>query len=127
MVEKNEIYKCGVCGNTIEVLTVGGGQLVCCNKPMELMQEKSDDEGQEKHVPVIEREGNKLTVKVGSVPHPMEEKHFIEWIEINMLDVGRIAKKYLKPGDQPEVEFHVRGENFAIRSFCNLHGLWKSE
>jgi superoxide reductase len=127
MVEKNEIYKCSVCGNVVEVLTVGGGQLVCCNKPMELMQEKSDDEGQEKHVPVIEKTENKLIVKVGSVPHPMEESHYIQWIEINMLDVGRIAKKSLKPGDNPEVEFHVRGDNFAIRSYCNLHGLWKSK
>jgi superoxide reductase len=127
MAEKNEIYKCSVCGNVVEVLTVGGGQLVCCNKPMELMQEKTEDEGQEKHLPIVEKKGNKITVKVGSVPHPMEEKHYIQWIEINMLDVGRIGKKYLQPGDKPEIEFHGRGENFKIRAFCNLHGLWKSK
>ena len=90
MVEKNEIYKCDVCGNVVEVLTVGGGQLVCCNKPMELMTEKSDDEGQEKHVPIVEKNEDKLIVKVGSVSHPMTEEHHIEWIEINMLDLGKI-------------------------------------
>ena len=127
MAEKNQIYKCNVCGNVVEVLTAGAGELVCCGKSMELMQEKTEDEGQEKHVPIVEKTENKLIVKVGSVPHPMEEEHYIEWIEINMLDVGRIGKKYLKPGDKPEIEFHGRGDNFKIRVYCNLHGLWKSK
>ena len=127
MTKINEVYKCSVCGNIVEVLHTGAGELVCCGKPMNLQNEKSNDEGEEKHLPVIEKEGNKLTVKVGSVPHPMEEDHYIEWIEINMLDVGRIAKKYLKAGDAPEVEFHVRGDKFEIRAYCNKHGLWKSE
>ena len=127
MAEKNQIYKCNVCGNVVEVLTAGAGELVCCGKSMELMQEKTEDEGQEKHVPIVEKTENKLIVKVGSVPHPMEEEHYIEWIEINMLDVGRIGKKYLKPGDKPEIEFHGRGDNFKIRAYCNLHGLWKSK
>ena len=127
MVEKNEIYKCNVCGNVVEVLTVGGGQLVCCNKEMELMQEKSEDEGQEKHVPVVEESEGKLIVKVGSVPHPMEETHYIEWIELEMVDIGKKVKKFLKPGDKPEIEFCKRGDNFKIRSYCNLHGLWKSK
>ena len=127
MVEKNEVYKCNVCGNVVEVLTVGGGQLVCCNKEMELMQEKSEDEGQEKHVPVVEESEGKLIVKVGSVPHPMEETHYIEWIELEMVDIGKKVKKFLKPGDKPEIEFCKRGDNFKIRSYCNLHGLWKSK
>ena len=127
MVEKNEIYKCNICKIIVEVLDAGNGTLSCCNQPMELLQEKTDDEGQEKHVPVVEESEGKLIVKVGSVPHPMEEEHYIEWIEINMLDVGRIGKKYLKPGDKPEIEFHGRGDNFKIRAYCNLHGLWKSE
>ena len=127
MAEKNQIYKCNVCGNVVEVLTAGAGELVCCGKSMELMTEKTSDEGQEKHVPIVEKTENKLIVKVGSVPHPMEEEHYIEWIEINMLDVGRIGKKYLKPGDKPEIEFHGRGDNFKIRVYCNLHGLWKSK
>ncbi len=125
MTKKNEVYKCGVCGNVVEVLRPGAGELVCCGKLMNLQDEKSNDEGEEKHLPVVKKEGDKLTVKVGSIPHPMEEDHYIEWIEINMLDVGRIAKKYLKPGDAPEVEFHVRGDNFKIRAYCNKHGLWK--
>lgn len=126
MAEKNQIYKCDVCGIVTEVLHGGTGQLVCCGVAMKLLSEKTEDEGQEKHVPVVEKEGNKIVVKIGSVPHPMEEEHYIEWIEINMLDVGRIGKKYLKPGDKPEIEFHGRGENFKIRTYCNVHGLWKS-
>lgn len=125
MTKKNEIYKCNICGNIVEVLTTGAGELVCCGQPMNLMPEQHEEsEGKEKHVPVIERDGNKMTVKVGSVPHPMDKDHYIEWIEINMLDVGRIAKRYLKPGDTPEVEFHVRGENCKVRAYCNKHGLW---
>jgi superoxide reductase len=124
MTEKNEIYKCNICGNVVEVLDSGAGELVCCGKPMNKQNEMSHDEGEEKHLPVIEKEGNKITVKVGSIPHPMEEEHYIEWIEINMLDVGRIEKKYLNPGDAPEIEFHGRGENFKIRAYCNKHGLW---
>ena len=128
MTKKSEIYKCPRCGNVVEVLTNGTGQLICCGQPMNLLLEKFEEsEGMEKHIPVIEIEGNKMTVKVGSVPHPMEEDHYIEWIEINMLDVGRIAKRYLKLGDAPEVEFHVRGENFKVRSYCNKHGLWKNK
>lgn len=126
MTKQNEVYKCNVCGNIVEVLHTGAGELVCCGKPMNLQTEHSHDEGEEKHLPIIERNGDKLVVKVGSVAHPMEEDHYIEWIEINMLDVGRIAKKYLKPGDKPEVEFHVRGDNFKIRAYCNKHGLWET-
>jgi len=127
MVKKNEIYKCGVCGNVVEVLSVGGGQLVCCNKPMELMQEKTEDEGQEKHVLVIEKNGNKLTVKVGSILHPMTEEHHIEWIEV--LGAGEvIANARVFPGEKPEAEFNLSStENVTARAFCNVHGLWKSE
>ena len=123
----NKIYRCGVCGNVVELLHDGGGTLVCCNAAMNLMEAKTEGEGHEKHVPVVERDGSTVKVKVGSVPHPMEEKHHIEWIEINMVDAGRIAKKYLKPGDAPEVEFHARGETIKIRAYCNLHGLWKAK
>ena len=126
MTEKNQIYKCNVCGNVIDVLHQAGGELVCCGKPMELQQEKTADDGKEKHVPVVVVEGNKVSVKVGSIPHPMTEEHYIEWIEINMVDAGRIAKKYFKPGDVAEVEFHSRGGEIKIRAYCNLHGLWKS-
>lgn len=116
---KGEIYKCSICGNIIEVLHVGGGELVCCNKPMSLMTENTVDAATEKHVPVIE--GN--TVKVGSVLHPMEEAHYIEWIEATSSS-GEVCKKFLKPGEQPIAEFPFNP--VSAREYCNLHGLWKS-
>jgi superoxide reductase len=127
MTEKNEIYKCNICGNVVEVLTVGGGELVCCGKPMELMKEKAHEEGEEKHLPVVEKEGNKITVKVGSVPHPMTEEHHIEWIEI--LGAGKvIASARLSPGEKPEAEFYLSSlERVTVRAYCNLHGLWESK
>ncbi len=124
MVKLNGIYKCGVCGTIVEVLHSGEGQLVCCGQPAQLMEENSVDASKEKHVPVVEVDGNNVKVKVGSIPHPMEAEHYIEWIEINMVEAGRIAKKYLKPGDAPEVEFHSRGKVIKIRAYCNIHGLW---
>ncbi|MBU0707327.1 desulfoferrodoxin [Patescibacteria group bacterium] len=125
MTQLNQVYKCEVCGNIVEVLHTGAGELVCCGQPMKLSEANTVDAAKEKHVPVIEKTDNSIKVTVGSEPHPMEAEHYIEWIEINMKDVGRIAKKYLKPGDSPEVEFHVRGDNFEVRAYCNLHGLWK--
>lgn len=127
MTELNQVYKCLICGNIIEVLHAGVGQLVCCRQPMELLKEKTQDEGLEKHVPIIEEidEGNRVRVKVGEVPHPMEEKHYIEWIEIITED--RVLRKYLKPGEKPEKEFTIRAGTFTAREYCNLHGLWKSK
>lgn len=126
MVKKiHEIYKCSVCGNMVEVVHVGGGVLVCCGKEMILQTENSVDASQEKHVPVVEINGNKISVKVGSVPHPMESAHYIEWIEV--IADGVNYKKFLKPGDAPEAEFDLPenvGE-ITAREYCNLHGLWK--
>ncbi len=124
MTTQKEIYRCNICGNIVEVLHTGVGQLVCCGQPMEKLSEKKSDEGLEKHVPVIEKTEKGILVKVGSVPHPMEEKHFIEWIEV-VVD-GRYCRKFLKPGDKPEAEFEVFGENISAREYCNIHGLWKS-
>jgi superoxide reductase len=124
MTKVNEVYKCNICGNIVEVLHAGVGELVCCGQPMELLQEKTVDEGKEKHVPVIEKTETGLKVKVGSVPHPMEEKHYIEWIEI--IGDGRSYRKFLEPGDQPEAEFHVTAAKIEAREFCNVHGLWKA-
>ena len=124
MTKQNEVYKCGVCGNIVEVLHTGAGELVCCGKPMNLQNEKSHDEGEEKHLPVIEKEGDKLIVKVGSIPHPMEEDHYIEWIEA-VSDKGEVAKVFLKPGDLPEAEFGF--DVMSAREYCNLHGLWVNE
>ena len=122
--EKLQIYKCGVCGNVIEILDVGGGELVCCGQPMNLATENSTDAAQEKHVPVIERTETQVNVKVGSVAHPMEEKHYIQWIQ--RIRNGKACFKHLKPGDPPEASFSGKNENITVRAFCNIHGLWKA-
>ena len=124
MIELNQVYKCNVCGNIVEVLHAGGGQLVCCGQPMELLEEKKEDEGLEKHVPVIEKTGSGVKVKVGSVPHPMEDAHYIEFVEV--IAGGRIYRKFLEPGDKPEAEFEINAENIKAREYCNVHGLWRS-
>lgn len=124
MTEQKQIYRCNICGNIVEVLHAGVGQLVCCGQPMELLKEKTEDVGQEKHVPVIEKTEVWIKVKVGSVPHPMEDKHYIEWVEI--IADGRVCRKFLNPGDKPEVEFGMGAEKIEARGYCNIHGLWKS-
>ena len=124
MTEQKQIYKCNICGNIVEVLHPGAGQLVCCGKPMELLNEKTQDMGQEKHVPVIEKTNSGFKVKIGAVPHPMEQNHYIEWIEI--IEDGRACRKFLEPGLKPEAEFEIKGEKIESREYCNVHGLWKS-
>ena len=121
--EKNQIYRCSICGNIVEVNHVGGGILVCCGKEMELLEGNTTDAVLEKHVPVIEKTETGFKVTIGSVPHPMEDAHFIEWIEI--IADGISYKKFLKPGDQPVAEFCVTAETITAREYCNLHGLWK--
>ena len=125
MAEKLQVYKCMVCGNIVEVLHGGVGELVCCGKPMEKLVEKTADEGKEKHVPVIEKVDGRIKVKVGSVPHPMEEKHYIEWIEL--LADGKAYRQFLNPGDAPEAEFAVEAGEITAREHCNRHGMWKAE
>lgn len=124
MAELKRIYRCNVCGNIVEVLHAGIGELVCCGQPMELLQEKTADVGLEKHVPVIEKTANGIKIKVGDVPHPMEEKHYIEWIEA-ITDAGSY-RKFLKAGDKPEAEFEIKADKVAAREYCNVHSLWKS-
>jgi len=119
-----QVYRCNICGNIVEVLHAGKGELVCCGQPMELLQEKTADVGLEKHVPVIEATDSGINVKVGDVPHPMEEKHYIEWVEV-ITDSG-IYRKFLKPGDKPEAEFEIRPQKVVAREYCNIHSLWKS-
>lgn len=119
-----EVYKCGVCGNIVTVLHVGGGELVCCGQPMQLLTENTVDASREKHVPVVEKVPGGFKVTVGSVPHPMEEKHYIEWIEL--LAGDRSYRQFLKPGDKPEATFLVEAGQVTAREFCNLHLLWKS-
>ena len=119
-----QIYKCNVCGNIVEVVNTGRGDLVCCQQTMELKSENTQDAAKEKHVPVVEVAGNKVTVKVGSVAHPMEVKHSIEWIEV--IADGKAYMQFLNPGDSPEAQFEITGENITARAYCNLHGLWKA-
>jgi superoxide reductase len=125
MTQVNQIYKCNVCGNVVEVVNAGKGTLVCCGEDMKLLTENTTDAAREKHVPVIEKAGNKVTVSVGSVLHPMEEKHFIQFIEL-MAD-GQIYRKMLKPGDTPKATFEVSASKLSAREYCNLHGLWKAD
>ena len=128
MAEDNGIYKCEVCGNVVSVLEASGGELVCCGKPMALQEEKTaEQEGQEKHVPVIEKTDNGVRVKVGSIPHPMEEKHYIERIQL-LKDGEIIIEKRIRPNEKPVAEFCCTEavEWLKARALCNIHGLWKN-
>ena len=120
-----EVYKCEVCGNIVMVVGASGGTMVCCGKPMALQQEKTTDQGKEKHVPVIEKTAKGILVKVGSIPHPMEEKHYIQWIEVRSGDNAYF--KWLKPGEKPEAEFPISDVNVKAREFCSVHGLWTNK
>lgn len=131
MTQFKQIYKCAVCGNIVEVLHVGAGQLVCCGQPMDLMEAKTQDQGAEKHVPVVAdlpasacqvKDGVKI--KIGAVEHPMTAEHHIEWIEITTAD-GKSGKRFLKPGDLPEADFYTRKNIIGARAYCNIHGLWE--
>lgn len=124
----NKIYKCNICGNVIEMLHFGGGELICCGQSMDILIEKtSKDEGKEKHIPVIERIENGTLVKIGSVSHPMEDKHYIEWIELENQEKEKICKKSLKPGENPEAKFCAKTDKVKSRAYCNVHSLWKNE
>ena len=120
-----EVYKCNLCGNMVEVINAGGGELVCCGEAMVLQVENTVDAAKEKHVPVIEKGEGNVTVKVGSVPHPMEEAHYIQWIEV--IDGGKVSRQMLKPGQAPEATFCVKSNTIIAREYCNLHGHWKAE
>ena len=124
MTKKNEIYKCPLCGNIVEVLHTGAGELVCCGQPMDMMGENTVDAAQEKHVPVVEKVDNGYKVSVGSVAHPMEEKHWIEWIEL--VADGKVYRQDLAPGQAPEATFCIEASVVTARAYCNLHGHWKS-
>lgn len=124
MAKQLEVYKCEECGNIVEVLQGGGGTLVCCGQNMKLMVEGTTDAAKEKHVPVIEKTANGYKVKVGAVPHPMEPTHWIQWVEL--VADGISYTRFLKPGDAPEAEFCVSGNNVVAREYCNLHGHWKA-
>lgn len=124
MAEQLQVYKCDVCGNIVEVMHAGTGELVCCGQPMKLFRENTVDAAKEKHVPVLEKTGDGFKVKVGSVAHPMEEKHWIEWVEL--IADGKVYRQFLKPGQTPEASFCIKAAKVTAREYCNLHGLWKS-
>ncbi|MDD5089484.1 MAG: desulfoferrodoxin [Candidatus Wallbacteria bacterium] len=123
MTGKFEIYKCEICGNIVEVLHEGAGELVCCGKPMKLFEERTADKTTEKHVPVVEKTADGFRVVVGSTLHPMEEKHYIEWIELQA--DGKTYRQYLMPGAKPEALFCVSAASVSAREYCNVHGLWR--
>ena len=127
MAKKGKIYRCSVCGNIVEVLEEGAGTLVCCGQDMEMLQEKEQDQGLEKHVPQIKIEGDIVTVTVGDILHPMEDSHYIQFIQL-IVD-GDTQTKYLLPSQQPITQFKLPKEykNITAREYCNLHGLWKSK
>jgi superoxide reductase len=124
-VERGQIYKCEVCGNIVSVLFAGEGELVCCGAPMKLLMENTVDASKEKHVPVIEKVSGGYKVKVGGVPHPMEEKHYIQWIEL--VADGVSLYQFLKPGDAPEAFFCTNATSVTAREYCNIHGLWTAK
>jgi superoxide reductase len=120
-----ELYKCEICGNIVEVLNAGGPPLVCCGENMKLQEENTVDAAKEKHVPVIEMGNGQTTVKIGSVPHPMEEKHYIQWVEL--IADGKAYMQFLKPGEEPKAVFPITASKVTAREYCNLHGHWKAE
>jgi superoxide reductase len=123
MTKRLQVYKCEKCGNIIELLHEGAGDIICCGEPMKLYEENTTDAAQEKHVPVVEKTADGFKVKVGSVAHPMEEKHYIEWIQV--IADGKTYRQFLKPGGAPEATFCIDAEQVTAREYCNLHGLWK--
>ncbi len=126
MTKIREIYKCNVCGNIVEVLHIGVGELVCCGEPMQKQEEKTEDASTEKHVPYIEKTDDGILVKIGqNQDHPMEEKHYIEWIQL--IADGKTYRHLLTPGDKPQALFCIKADNVQAREYCNVHGLWQNE
>ncbi len=123
MTENLQVYKCDLCGNIVEMIHPGASDLVCCGQKMSLLAENTVDAAKEKHVPVIEKIDGGVTVTVGSVAHPMEDKHYIEWIQI--IADGKAYRQFLKPGQEPKATFMVEATSITARELCNLHGVWK--
>ena len=123
MKEKAIFYRCELCGNIVGLIKDGGGELVCCGKPMVKLEPNTVDAAQEKHVPVYEKKGDILSVQVGSVEHPMTAEHYIEWIAVETPDM--MQRHVLAPGEKPRAEFHVNSDEIEVFAYCNLHGLWK--
>jgi superoxide reductase len=125
MTERFQIYKCVQCGNMVEVLHAAAGELACCSEPMRWLKENTTEAALEKHIPVLTRTAEGVDAVVGSVAHPMEEKHYIEWIEV--ITDGRLQRQFLQPGQPPSAVFCLKEDGLSAREYCNLHGLWRSE
>ena len=126
MTERNQVWKCEVCDNIVEIIKAGVGQLVCCGQPMDLLEVKYiESEGYEKHLPVVQKSGDTYTVKVGSVEHPMVDAHWIQWIALDT--DGGVFRKYLSPGDKPIATFTTKDNVKQARELCNLHGHWATK
>ncbi|MGB9937142.1 MAG: desulfoferrodoxin [Methanobacterium sp.] len=128
MTEEKQVYRCNICGNIVEVIHIGTGKLVCCDNQMQLLEEKTEGIGSEKHIPIIEQTENGIKVQIGAINHPMEENHCIEWVEL-VTDNG-VFRKVFKPGEKPEAEFDISVEDInqiGAREYCSIHGLWKSK
>lgn len=123
MTTRKQIYRCAVCDNIVEIVNAGGGTLTCCGQPMTLLKENTTDAAKEKHVPVVERVDGGYKVTVGSVAHPMADKHYIQWVELST--ESDTMRHYLKPGEKPEAMFQTDAKEVTAREYCNLHGLWK--
>lgn len=128
MTEKLDLYKCNICGNFIEVVLAGDGELVCCGQPMERVKIHTQEEEMlgEKHVPVISVKDEETEIRIGSVPHPMEEEHYIQFIEAYSPDKNYVKRKYLYPHEEPVLKFKCHCDKVVARELCNIHGLWVS-
>lgn len=125
MTNRNQIWKCEICGDIVEVLHSSPGELVCCGQPLTLIEPKREEEGYEKHLPVIEREGNGIMVKVGSIEHPMMENHYIEWIALDT--EKNVLRQFLNLGEKPMAVFTTAEKVSQARDYCNIHGQWATE
>ncbi len=121
----NQTFKCPKCGNIVEILRGEKGVLTCCNQSMLLLRENTQEAAEEKHIPVVFRENNKLKVIVGEVEHPMTEDHSIEWVEI--ITEQKVYRHIFSPGEKPECYFEIPQKQYKVRAYCNLHGLWSSK
>ncbi|PID52521.1 MAG: desulfoferrodoxin [Candidatus Moraniibacteriota bacterium] len=124
MTERDQIYKCSICGNIVEVKHAGAGELACCGKSMIVLNANTEDAAIEKHVPQIESTEDGIVVRVGKVDHPMDNDHYIEWI--TLVAGNEVKTVYLTPNEEPVATFAVTAEEITVYAYCNLHGLWKS-
>ena len=129
MTKKLELYKCNICGNIVEVVIEGAGELVCCGQPMKKMQEQTtqDETLQEKHVPILKTLDDGVEIRVGSIPHPMMEEHYIQFIEAYSEDKKYVKRKYLSPNEEPVLKLKCNCSDTIARELCNIHGLWISD